>query len=105
MKKINFNNGWKFRLNEKEWRRIDLPHDFSIEQERSKDAPSGSSGGFFLGGVGEYEKSFVAKRGKKYFFICEGSFGISEVFINANSVYINKYGYNPFTVDLTDLLR
>lgn len=105
MKKINFNNGWKFRLNEKEWRTIDLPHDFSIEQERHKDAPSGSSGGFFLGGVGEYEKSFVAKRGKKYFFICEGSFGISEVFINANSVYINKYGYNPFTVDLTDFLR
>jgi beta-galactosidase len=105
MKKINFNSEWKFRLNEGEWREVHLPHDYSIEQPREANSPSKSAGGFFVGGVGEYEKTFVSKKGKKYFFICEGSFGITEVFINANSAYINKYGYNSFTVDLTDFLR
>ena len=68
MKKIDFNKGWEFCLNDgKDWsqefgalngNKIDLPFDFSIIQERMADAPSGSSGGFFQGGVGKYEKSF-----------------------------------------------
>ena len=37
--------------------------------------------------------------------MCDGSFGITEVFINENLVYINKYGYNTFVADLTDYLR
>ena len=115
MKKINFNKGWTFCLNDgKDWSAglniqngniIDLPFDFSIIQERKADAPSGASGGFFQGGVGKYSKSFKAKKGKKYFFMCDGSFGITDVFINSNQAYTNTYGYNSFYVDLTEYLR
>ncbi len=105
MKKINFNENWLFSLNDKEKSKICLPHDFSIIQERKPDAKSNQHGGFFLGGVGAYEKSFIAKRNKKYFFMCDGSFGLTEIFVNANSVFINKYPYNTFYVDITDFLR
>ena len=114
MKKTNFNKGWHFCLNDgldwdakmEKWDCcVDLPHDFSIIQKRRADAPSGSHGGFFQGGVAKYQKSFKAKRGKKYFVLCDGAFGITDIYINANAVYTNKYGYNPFFVDLTDYLR
>lgn len=106
MNKINFNKNWSFSLNKSEEKTIiDLPHDFSIIQERKNDAPSGVAGGWFLGGYGVYEKTFTAKKGKKHFFMCDGSFGITEIHINGNLVYINKYGYNSFYCDLTDYIR
>ncbi|MBQ8392529.1 MAG: DUF4982 domain-containing protein [Clostridia bacterium] len=105
MKRMNFNRDWSFRLNDGESQIVHLPHDFSINQERSENAPSGGAGGFFPGGYGVYEKSFVSKKGKKYFFMCDGSFGITEVLINYNLVHINKYGYNSFYAELTEYLR
>lgn len=105
MKKVLFNESWRFCLNEGEVQTVDLPHDFSIGQARRADAPSGIAGGYFPGGYGQYEKSFTAKRRKKYFFLSDGSFGITEVRINNNLVVINKYGYNSFYADLTEYLR
>ena len=105
MKKINFNKDWSFRLNEGEETKISLPHDFSIIQKRLPDAKSNQHGGFFQGGLGEYKKTFKAKKNKKYFFMCDGSFGLTEIYVNYNSVFINKYPYNTFYVDITDFLR
>ncbi len=105
MKKIDFCKGWSFSLNGGECVTVDIPHDFSIDRERSADAPSMGSGGFFYGGLGKYEKRFVPKKNKRYFLMFDGSFGITEVFINENLVCINKYGYNTFVADLTDYLR
>jgi len=114
MKKINFNKGWHFCLNDgldwdakiSKWdSMVDLPHDFSFAQPRRMNAPSSGHGGFFQGGVGKYQKSFKAKQNKKYFVICDGAYGLTDVYINSNAVYTNKYGYNSFFVDLTDYLR
>ena len=105
MKKINFNKDWLFTLDGCDSVKVDIPHDFSIGRERRENALSGGAGGFFQGGYGVYEKTFTAKKNKKYFFMCDGSFGITEIRINNNLVYINKYGYNTFVADLTDYLR
>ncbi len=114
MKKINFNKGWNFVLNDgldwdakiEKWDEvIDLPHDFSIIQKRRVDSPNGAHGGFFVGGVGKYQKSFKAKKNKKYFIICDGSFGVTDLYVNANEAYINHYGYNTYFVDITEYLR
>ena len=105
MKKINFNKDWLFTLDGCDSVKVDIPHDFSIGRERREDALSGGAGGFFQGGYGVYEKTFTAKKNKKYFFMCDGSFGITEIRVNNNLVYINKYGYNTFVADLTDYLR
>jgi len=66
MKKTDFCKGWTFSLNGGESVMVDLPHDFSINRKRSALAPSGGSGGFFLGGLGKYEKRFMPKKNKKY---------------------------------------
>ena len=71
MKKINFNKGWHFCLNDgRDWdariekwdETVDLPHDFSFIQKRMADAPSSQHGGYFQGGVGKYQKTFKAKK-------------------------------------------
>ena len=52
--------GWKFILgdptgaeattfSDAAWRKVDLPHDWSIESRPDKDNPSGPGGGFFPG--------------------------------------------------------
>lgn len=105
MKKISFGKEWQFSLNKGEKSTVNIPHDFSIIQERKKDAPSTASGGFFQGGYGIYEKTFKPKKGKRYFFMCDGSFGLTEVFVNANKVLDNKYPYNTFYADITEFLR
>ena len=114
MKKINFNKDWHFCLNDgRDWdariekwdATVDLPHDFSFIQKRVADAPSSQHGGYFQGGVGKYQKTFKAKKNKKYFVICDGSYGVTDVYINANAIYTNKYGYNSFFVDLSEYLR
>ena len=105
MKKINFGKDWSFSLNGGDKRTVNLPHDFSIEQKRSADSPSRASGGYFLDGLGQYEKSFVSKRGKKYFLMCDGAFGVTDVYINASLVYTNKYAYNSFCAELSEYLR
>jgi beta-galactosidase len=80
MKKVNFNKDWRFVLNDgldwdakiEKWDEVvDLPHDFSIIQKRRPDSPTGAHGGFFQGGVGKYQKTFKAKKGKKYFIVWE----------------------------------
>ena len=68
MKKINFNKDWSFTLNNEGKKSVDLPNDYSIEQKRSANNPSRLHGGFFSGGLGIYEKTFMPKKGKKYFF-------------------------------------
>ena len=41
------------------WRRLNLPHDWSIEQPFSQDAPTGGGGGYLPGGIGWYRKRFT----------------------------------------------
>ena len=105
MKKINFGQDWSFKLNGAEAIRVNVPHDFSIAQPRRKDAPSAAAGGYFQGGMGEYEKTFKSTQGKRYFFMCDGAFGITDVYVNANIVYTSKYPYASFCIDITDYLR
>ena len=105
MKKIPFSKAWQFSLNGATARQVDLPHDFSVCQPRRADAPAGADGGYFPGGYGVYEKTFTATPGKKYFFLCDGAFGMTEVIVNENFALINRYGYNGFYAELTEYLR
>jgi Glycosyl hydrolases family 2, sugar binding domain. len=78
-----FNKNWTFHLGEipeafspgykdNSWRKLNLPHDWAIEGEFSKDNPSGCGGGALPGGVGWYRKTFTLdpiNKGKKYLLI------------------------------------
>ncbi len=86
------------------WRRLDLPHDWSIELPRDPNGPSGPEGGHFVGGVGWYRKHFSvpdAWRGKRVALFFEGVFKNAEFWMNDQYVGQHPYGYSSFTVDLT----
>ena len=70
----NFDANWKFYLgdagnaqtsnfDDSKWRNISLPHDYSIEQEYSKQMEAES--GYLPGGTGWYRKHFTVANGEK----------------------------------------
>lgn len=110
-----FNYNWKFSLedhpdartadfNDKNWRNLDLPHDWSIEGKPDSLNPTGNDGGYFPAGTGWYRKKFIipaAWKGKQVSIYFEGIYMNSEVFINGKSLGIHPYGYTSFYYDLT----
>ena len=45
--------------NDADWRKLNLPHDWAIEGEFSKDNPSGTGGGALPGGIDVYKRQQV----------------------------------------------
>ncbi|MDH7605744.1 MAG: beta-galactosidase GalB [Melioribacter sp.] len=115
----NFCNDWKFHLgdiangndpalNDDEWRKLDLPHDWSIEGEFSKDHPATPGGGALPGGIGWYRKSFFVPESEKeklFFIDFDGIYRNSEVWINGNYLGKRPYGYISFRYELTPYLK
>ena len=115
----NFCKNWKFNLGDVEnghetgledsrWRVIDLPHDWSIEGEFSKDNPATPGGGALPGGIGWYRKTFPtpkSDRGKLVFVEFDGVYRNSEVWINGHYLGKRPYGYSSFRYELTAFLK
>ena len=114
-KKVSFNQDWRFHLgdvangqdaalNDSQWRRLSLPHDWSIEGQFSEKAPSGTGGGALPGGLGWYRKTFTipaAAKGKRIFIEFDGVYRNSEVWINGHHLGKRPYGYSTFEYELT----
>jgi beta-galactosidase/beta-glucuronidase len=112
-----FNNNWRFNLSDvkegssstlddSKWRKLDLPHDWSVEGTLSPDKASCT--GYLPGGIGWYRKSFTvtdSEKSKKVFIYFEGVYNHSEVFINGVSVGKRPNGYISFMYDLTPYLK
>lgn len=117
--KICFNDNWSFSLSDnpkasetdfddKEWRVLNLPHDWAIEGDFSKDNPSGTGGGALPGGTGWYRKTFVPGNEDSDKIIridFDGIYMNSEVFINGQSLGKRPYGYISFGYDITPYLK
>ena len=115
----NFCNNWKFHLGDIEngqeaglddstWRSLNLPHDWSIEGEFSKDNPAGVGGGALPGGIGWYRKTFTlpdADSSKLIFIDFDGIYRNGEVWINNHYLGIRPYGYSSFRYELTPYLN
>lgn len=87
-----------------DWRRVDLPHDWSIEGPKRKNNPGGSRLGYFPTGIGWYRKHFSlspSEQDKKVFVQFDGVYRNSEVWINGHSLGRRPYGYTSFQLDLT----
>ncbi|MBN2085202.1 MAG: DUF4982 domain-containing protein [Anaerolineales bacterium] len=119
MRGKNWNGGWKFNLGEVErgadpalddgaWRKLDLPHDWSIALPFREESPSGTGGGYLDGGVGWYRKTFTvpaAWRGKRVFVQFDGAYMDSRVWVNGVLLGARPYGYISFAYDLTPHLK
>jgi beta-galactosidase len=122
---IRFDAGWKFHrggaqraeqpgFDDRTWRSVDLPHDWSLEDlpgtdsPFDRDAPGQVSTGFTVGGSGWYRKTFSlaeANKGQRLVIQFDGVYMNPEVFVNGESLGSHPYGYTSFWYDITDKVR
>lgn len=109
---ISFNGNWQFLLGndtlKRDWRTLNLPHDWAIEGDFSEKNPSGTGGGALPGGIGWYKKTFdvpESYRGKKLYIDFDGAYMNATVWINGHELGTRPYGYSSFSYDLTPYLQ
>lgn len=95
----------------KDWKEINLPHDWAVEGNFVNDNSLGSQpggSGYLLTGVGFYRKEFQipeADKGRKISIEFDGIFRNSIVWVNGHLMGNHLSGYTPSIYDLTDVLR
>ena len=113
--RFSMDPGWRFTLGDpagaerpgfadQGWRRLDLPHDWSIEGTPRRDAPAGGRGGYYPTGVGWYRKAFrlpPGPKGREAWLELDGVYMSSDVYINGFHLGRRPYGYVSFSYDLT----
>ncbi len=99
-----FDFGWQFTHNGKTVT-VDLPHDWDIyEGPVSGKGITGTGGGWFQAGKGEYRKTFKSPDAEITKLHFEGVYQKAEVYVNGQKAGQHHYGYTPFTVDVTPYL-
>ena len=120
-----FDFGWQF-THDGTTQTVDLPHDWDIfEGPDSGHGATGTGGGWFEAGKGEYRKQFSIDNSQftidnSQFTIDNSQFTIdnslvklhfegvyqkAEVFVNGQKAGQHHYGYTPFTVDVTPYIN
>ncbi len=108
-KQLLFDDGWQFTRDGKTIN-VNLPHDWDIyDAPDPEHGATGTGGGWFHGGKGEYRKKFKAdsfklKEGELVKLHFEGVYQKAEVFVNGQKAGQHGYGYTPFTIDITPYL-
>ena len=127
---VSFDDGWRFLkdslvsaenpdFNDSNWRILDVPHDWSIEDlpEQIDDSIVGPfnkssvdkmSSGYLIGGTGWYRKSFTineADKDKVAFLQFDGVYMNADVWLNGKHLGFHPYGYTPFYYNITSFLN
>lgn len=110
-----FNDGWLFELtddsiiaqaayDDSQWRKLDLPHDWSIEGQLSPTLASCT--GYLPGGIGWYRKHFrITDDAARHYIYFEGVYNRSEVYLNGHLLGKRPNGYVSFLYDMTPYLK
>ena len=112
---LSMDPGWRFTLgdpsgaerpgfDDRAWRRVDLPHDWSIEGTPQQDAPGRGTMGYFPTGIGWYRKAFrmpAGSRGREAWLAFDGVYMNSDVWINGFHLGHRPFGYISFAYDVT----
>ena len=110
-----FNEGWLFNLkddslslqtnyDDSKWRKLDLPHDWSIEGQASPTLASCT--GYLPGGIGWYRKHFqITDDAPRHYIYFEGAYNRSEVYLNGHLLGKRPNGYISFMYDMTPYLK
>ena len=115
----NFDAAWSFTLGDpegaekpgfdsSEWRKLDVPHDWSVEGRFEADHPTGAPGGYLPAGIGWYRKAFELSddlEGRRVFIEFDGIYMNGEVWINGHHLGKRPYGYLGFEYELTPHLN
>jgi len=98
----------KITFDDNAWRKLDVPHDWSIEGPFDEKNPTGGAGGFLPAGVGWYRKHFTlpaAYAQRRVFIDFDGVMANSDVWINGFHLGRRPYGYVSFRYELTGHLN
>lgn len=126
---LDFNQNWRFvedsiegaqktDFDDRQWRLLDLPHDWSVEDFKIQDEehrgpfvknlPMGHDVGYMRGGTGWYRKEFVvdqANAGKEVLLHFDGVMGEMTLWVNDKEAGSHVYGYTPFYFNITKFLN
>lgn len=100
--------GEAFEYNDEDWRRLDVPHDWSIEGPYREDNPAGQAGGYLPTGIGWYRKELPWQdswTSQRVIIQFDGVYMNSDVWINGRHVGKRPYGYISFWYDITEFLQ
>lgn len=119
-----FDDDWRFLLTPKRlyssydmsrpdyddasWRKLSVPHDWSIEGDFRIEHPAGPGGGSLPGGLGWYRKHFEylpQGAGERLFVEFDGVYMNSTVYINGHELGMRPYGYSSFEYELTPWIK
>ena len=109
----NFNKDWRFNLNDtvsfknvdfddSKWRKLELPHDWSIEGVFDKN--NSGRNAWLPGGVGWYRKKFelpVSAKGSYVQIQFDGVYRHAQVYVNGEHVGAQYDGYTSFYFDIS----
>ena len=99
-----FDDGWTFSQDGKTIS-VNLPHDWDIYTAPNPESgATGTGGGWYAAGKGEYRKKFATPQGEIVKLHFEGVYQKAEVFVNGQKAGQHGYGYTPFTIDVTPYL-
>ena len=111
----SFDGDWRFfkgdapgaeqpGFDDSKWRKLDVPHDWSIEGPFAQTNKTGGAGGWLPSGLGWYRKHFMvpaAQKDKRVFVEFDGVMQNSEVWINGVLLGKRPFGYVSFGYNLT----
>ena len=115
----SFDHDWRFLkrdaagaekpdFDDSDWRKLDVPHDWSIEGPIGEKNSTGPGGGFMPSGVCWYRKHFTLESGAQnrlVFIEFDGVMANSDVWINGVHLGTRPYGYVSFSYELTKYLH
>lgn len=90
------------------WRSATLPHDYSMEKERSKTVPGGQEEGFTQGAGIYYKKTIdISKEsaGKRFWLEFEGISGITQIWVNKKLMAKHMNPYTGFWHEITEAVH
>ena len=90
------------------WRKLSLPHDWSIEGTYDKSNPMGGTGGYLPAGIGFYRKTIdvpSARKGNVVNILFDGVFMNSTVWANGKKLGVRPYGWSSFAYDISDIVN
>jgi beta-galactosidase len=116
---VSFDANWRFlkadspgaeqpQFDDSAWRKLDVPHDWSIAGPFSETNRTGGAGGFLPSGVGWYRKHFLLPdtfSNRCAFIEFDGVMANSDVWINGFHLGHRPYGYVSFSYELNGHLN
>ena len=119
-------NAWETDFPDADWQQVRVPHDWAItgpfdrkwdlqnvavvqNGEKTASWKTGRSGGLPYIGVGWYryqikDEELKIKNDSRYTLVFDGAMSEAHVYVNGLEAMFWPYGYNSFSVDITDFL-